>query len=461
MKKIPVFLVLALLAALPASASARAKLDPSFGAGGRVLLPSPDQFGDTSALSTATAPGDRLVVLTRNHLLVLGEDGNPEQSFGGGGVAIEPGVSPVDVAVDSKGRILVAGTAGPPPGTTNHDPEGNSSGPEATRAAVIRYLPDGNLDPSFGDGGVATTTFQLPPPAPDPQSYKRYERPTVSVEAIAVTADDRPVLAGAYATVTNGQCFARAGYVGRLDASGAVDAGFGQRGVTLDPQIQLPESIAMSSSGETFYSGLTEPEPVGCLAPGPQSIAGNFTALLPSGGFDLEFGQKGGKPHDQAIVTDIAVDSLGRLVSLEQAFSSTFPEDEGKLRVRRLLPTGRPDPAFGGNGSVLPRGSIGIHRRAGFQVLATDARNRILIAGGGLSHGGGLGFQLLRLGTRGIPDRSFGRGGRVRTVFGRATETKATTISVGRNGKPLLGGAITGSPKLPEGRGFAFARYSL
>jgi uncharacterized delta-60 repeat protein len=474
MKKIAASLVLVLLtAALPAAAHAGGSLDPSFGAAGRVLVPAPGPFypGGPEAnarLSTAAGAGGELVAVAGDRRVMrFLENGKPDPSFGGDGsveLTVESGrsFSVAGVVVDSQGRILVGGTSTPPPGTLNPLPDGSGNGPTPTRATVIRYLPDGSLDPSFGNGGIATTSFELPPPQGASGFYSdpRFESAAVTATALAVTPADQPVVAGSFATLAiESSCSAQNGYVGRLEADGDVDRAFGKNGAAVDELVRQPQLLARSPLGDLFISGRTAPSLGACPSHGPQSIDGRFSDLLPGGLPNTAFG--GGVPHNSSLVYGLAADSRGRLVSLEQSFSSSYPEDEGKLQVRRLLPNGTPDLAFGKDGSVSPKASLGAYRRVGIQVMALDGRNRILLEGGGKTARGAFGFQLMRLGTKGKLDRGFGRRGRIKTGFGTAAETKASAISLGDDGKVVLGGSITGSPRLPDGNGFAFARYSL
>lgn len=472
MKRIAVFLVLVLVAALPAAANARGSLDTTFGTGGRVLLPGPGPFPPQGPegnddLWTASAPGGQMVILAAGHVMRFQANGKADPSFGVDGsvaVAVESGrgFAPVGIAVDSQGRVLIAGTSTPPPGTLNPLPDGSGGGPAPTRATVLRYLPDGSLDPSFGKGGVATTSFELPAPQKAPGYYSdpRFESAAVTATAFAVTPADQPVVAGTFVTMAaDSSCYVQKGYVGRLEADGDVDRGFGKDGAAVDELIRQPEVLAQSPFGDLYFSGLSSPKPVGCLAPGPQSIDGRFSSLSPNGLPNPAFG--GGVPHDTSVVYELAIDSHGRLLSLEQSYSSSYPEDEGRLRLQRLLPTGAPDPAFGKNGIVWPKAALGISRRVGMQTLALGAGNRILLAGGGKTAKGAFGFQLMRLGTKGKLDLGFGRRGRIKTGFGHSAETKASTIAIDEKGRAVLGGSITGSPKLPAGNGFALARYSL
>jgi uncharacterized delta-60 repeat protein len=472
MKKISVCLALSLvlLAALPAVASARGSLDTSFGTGGRILVPGPSPFPlqgleGKDALWTASAPGGQTVAVAAGHVLRFLANGNADPSFGVDGsvaIAVESGrgFTPVGVAVDSQGRVLVAGTSTPPPGTLNPLPDGSGSGPTPTRATVLRYLPDGSLDPSFGVGGIATTSFELPAPQKAPGYYSdpRFESAVLTATAFAVTPADQPVVAGAFVNMAaDSGCYTQKGYVGRLEVDGDVDRAFGKDGTGVDELIRQPQVLAQSPLGDLYFSGLSSPRAPGCQAPGPQSIDGRFSSLSPNGLPNPVFG--GGVAHSSSVVYGLAVDSRGRLVSFEQSYSSSYPEDEGRLRLQRLLPTGAPDPAFGKNGSVWPKASLGVYRRVGMQTLAVDGRNRILLAGGGKTAKGAFGFQLMRLGTKGKLDRSFGRRGRIKTGFGHSAETKASTLVIDEKGRAVLGGAITASPKLPSGNGFAFARY--
>ncbi len=78
----------------------------------------------------------------------LNVDGTLDDSFGSGGVSrMAIGESffdtPSAVALTPGGTILAAGTA--------DDGEGHGD------FALVRYLPDGQPDPAFGDGGVAIT----------------------------------------------------------------------------------------------------------------------------------------------------------------------------------------------------------------------------------------------------------------------------------------------------------------
>src|SRR6266508_4693902 len=77
-------------------------------------------------------------------------DGSLDQSFGEGGVvSTSIGYSEVAsaVSVQPDGKIVAAGAV------VQVADEGT------TDFALARYMPNGELDPSFGDGGIVTTSF--------------------------------------------------------------------------------------------------------------------------------------------------------------------------------------------------------------------------------------------------------------------------------------------------------------
>jgi uncharacterized delta-60 repeat protein len=77
-------------------------------------------------------------------------DGSLDNSFGNGGIVkTDVGLNSAnlrDTYIYDDGKILAAGNAA------------NGSGP-GNDLAVVRYLPNGDLDNSFGDGGIALTDF--------------------------------------------------------------------------------------------------------------------------------------------------------------------------------------------------------------------------------------------------------------------------------------------------------------
>jgi uncharacterized delta-60 repeat protein len=116
-------------------------LDPTFGTGGSTLGP------DGMARDLAFQADGKIVLAGFQEptgpfvVARYDADGNPDLSFGGGtGFVTGPGGAAFAVAIQSDGKIVVGGVADVPDGMLR----------------VARYDTDGNLDPTFGTGGVVT-----------------------------------------------------------------------------------------------------------------------------------------------------------------------------------------------------------------------------------------------------------------------------------------------------------------
>ena len=128
-------------------------LDPTFSGDGWATA----AFGrGSSADSMVIQPDGKIVVAGRvagstvNIALVrFLPDGNLDPHFGAGGrveTNIGSDVMVGDAAVTPDGHLLVAGTT-------------HGTGADAIAGVLLRYRPDGTLDPSFGTGGVVTAKF--------------------------------------------------------------------------------------------------------------------------------------------------------------------------------------------------------------------------------------------------------------------------------------------------------------
>jgi uncharacterized delta-60 repeat protein len=130
----------------------RGRLDPTFGVGGVVQLPT-----QTLGVHTALALGARgravvAATIVKNFLVArVNGDGSLDQTFGGDGVvttSLTKGCCdrPLDLTRQADRRIvlLAAGTTG---------------GGFQDLFGLARYTPEGKLDGSFGDHGKVRTTF--------------------------------------------------------------------------------------------------------------------------------------------------------------------------------------------------------------------------------------------------------------------------------------------------------------
>jgi uncharacterized delta-60 repeat protein len=131
-------------------------LDPSFGFDGGIAVRANNYFGGLTAVTIApdgsiVAAGDMGSGAEDVVVLVLTPDGQLDPDFGDGGIATTVTSRfeyTTGVAVDADGVVTVLGQAATPQGqTSEYD------------VFLQRYLPTGDLDPTFGTGGVVTSDF--------------------------------------------------------------------------------------------------------------------------------------------------------------------------------------------------------------------------------------------------------------------------------------------------------------
>lgn len=128
-------------------------LDSTFGANGRVLMDIPDG----TALAAVLQSDGRIVTAGQSRHNGLLEftltrhlpDGTLDPSFGSNGVVVTDQVSTADdaahsIALQPDGKIIAGGLA---------------YIPVSPDFALVRYLPNGSPDPSFGVSGIVTTDF--------------------------------------------------------------------------------------------------------------------------------------------------------------------------------------------------------------------------------------------------------------------------------------------------------------
>jgi uncharacterized delta-60 repeat protein len=123
-------------------------LDPSFGTSGRVLTPSGSDIWLWGSDVTLQADNKMVVAGIGSGGLVIRymPDGLLDVSFGSAGQVSLADLYPFSIAVQSNGKIVVAGgTTYPGTGKSSHE--------------LGRLLSNGVLDPTFGNNGRVTTVF--------------------------------------------------------------------------------------------------------------------------------------------------------------------------------------------------------------------------------------------------------------------------------------------------------------
>lgn len=452
MKKLLILLPV-LMFLLPQAALAgrgAGSLDPSFGHGGRVVVPLNVGFDSSSGTRAAIAklPRGETVVLAGNSLVALRPDGRPARVFAGGRVEVPaPAGSSlrlVDVAADPQGRILVAGTLVSPvqeplqwPYTLDED------------AFLARFTPEGNLDPNFGQGGIVRTDLGASPVPIETGVGTVYSPARTSFEGVAVDPSGRIVLSGMKLSEIHSCRFTpnypyEDAFASRLLTDGSFDQSFGQNGVVLVQDSAAVTPPALTRSGGTYLLDYFDP---GC-APRPTRLTRldvNGAAAQPVLTVD-----------EEGLPTSIAIDSRGRvlLVSSENVHSAGL----AMALVRRILPGGRLDPKFGKGGSVRVRAPRGLDFEP--SAIRAGAGGKIVIAGTARPSGTPSDprrFMVARLTDAGVIDRGFSGNGRALTRFGRPSRAVADDVTLVQGG--IVAAGRLSRPSLPGGEGLALAQY--
>lgn len=457
--------------------NAAGRLDTSFGESGKVTVAFPSESGGEGRvkydlpyaytaghIEMAAAPGGKIVVAGATKIVRFLANGKLDPSFGSGGevrVQRPAGMNFIlaSVAVDSQGRILLAGSARPMPSSSTPNPLLSS-------AMVMRFTASGAPDPSFGKEGTLITDFGFG--APKGAGGQPYVGPGVGLRSIAVDAQGRPVLSGGYIKEF-GSCYSSAaisvGFVARLSVSGSLDPSFGEGGLRLVNNLASFPQIGFTTTGGLLAVG-NGGGSCGSYEGGPGlELAGLSGEGVLDPGFGFAgfrvIGSLGNSPA-------VAIAPSGKILLLGPS-RNTRQKEKGKWvpvasqTVMQLLPNGTADPSFARIGTV----SIIHSRTSAFSALAVDAQGRLLLAGriakrvAPKSKKNPLrrsSFFVSRMNGKGEFDRGFGEHGSVVTGFGGPANTFATQVVLLNGGRMLVGGGIS-SPQLATGGGYAIAKY--
>jgi uncharacterized delta-60 repeat protein len=407
----------ALLVGGPLRASSTQKaptLDTLFGTKGTVRLTTTPGVVDESPLDLVEDAQGRLFVLVRRwedtgadfarHLLArFTRQGALDATFAAGGV-LDLGAWGrfVRLTRDAQGRVLVAGQT-------------IDSSRTGIDLRVLRFTPDGLLDESFGNAGVATAAV------PDKAS---------SIIQVVVDALDRPLVAvNTYKPGLSANTYLSR--VVRLTVDGAADPTFGVSGVYSDSTV-LPAALrGIAADG------------VRCVVVGAED---EFKAYAPerivrldaAGAPDPTFGTAGvfrfaDNSRWDGEATGIGVDAQGRVVVGGQHDPSI--EDDTDAIVLRFTPSGALDTTFGGgDGIVLLDPSRGGYEWTTHFRMAPDGHGHYVTIGDLTTrNGGGAGWWLAEVPQEGGAPRVFRQ--RISDQVGIA---RTYAIAFARDGAPIV-----------------------
>jgi uncharacterized delta-60 repeat protein len=277
----------------------------------------------------------------------------------------------------------------------------------------------GDLDPSFGSGGLVTTDFG--------------GRGDFSL-GVALQPDGKIVTAGNSSAVG---VFSVAFALARHNPNGTLDTTFGNGGTVLTSfggSLSAGADVAVQPDGKIVAVGLAN----GDFGVARYNVDGTLDAAFGSGGLvTTDFGR-----FDQA--NGVAVQPDGKIVVVGPLGDA--------VGVARYNPSGSLDPTFGTGGKVVTQAAESPY--GGYDVAVTSAGK--IVVGGGTSFGPS-DFLIIRYNADGSLDSTFGGGGIVTTDFG-GSDT-AFGIALTADGKITAAGVMRAAAPGSPGD-FALARYN-
>ena len=244
----------------------------------------------------------------------------------------------------------------------------------------------GDLDPTFGNGGLGMTDFGV---GMDDQGYGIAIQPDGKILESGYSCDDACEGGFIYYALA------------RYNADGTLDTTFGIRG----------KARAYVDNGAGFGAGL---QTDGKIVVVGEAVVGGYTVqglarFLPSGRLDRTFGNQGTVANSAGLPAFRAlIQPDGKIVTIGSDLLARYNSD------------GTLDSRFGNGGIVKdPVPGEG-------QGGALDLRGRILVAG--WTDVSPVEFVVARYTRRGTLDSTFGSGGIVETAIGESAEAHAITI---------------------------------
>ncbi|MGH7136725.1 MAG: hypothetical protein ACREHD_13365, partial [Pirellulales bacterium] len=259
-----------------------------------------------------------------------------------------------------------------------------------------RLLAAGDIDTTFGNTGVVTTSFGSA---------------SSEVVALAVQPDGKIVAAGEIP----GQGYA----IVRYDTDGSIDSNFGSGGTVIINSAGSAWHVAIQPDGKILLAGDTNDGTVNALV----------VRLTTAGALDTTFGTNGETTVHVGGDGASALDSSGNILVAGDVGTA--------FDVARLTPNGALDATFGNGGiaslPVQPNGNSGV------VDVAVQSDGKIVLGGIAGAPGTTPGFAAVRFNSDGTPDTTFGNAGIAQTIV--RGEDYATTAVLQPDGKIVVAGS--------------------
>ncbi len=389
-------------------------LDTSFSDDGKQLV----RFSNDNFAHGATLQSDGKVLMVGSALngsvyncavSRLNSDGSLDSSFDGDGKAFVPFGFGRCVAVQSDGKIVVAGYG---IGASNYD------------FAVARLNSNGSLDLSFDGDGKALI------PAGTSND--------IAVDLV-LQGDGKIVVTGFGSNGTNDDFAAI-----RLNSNGSLDLSFDGDGKVLIPigaGTDQAYGVALQSDGKIILSGESVTSNTANFAAVRLNSDGSLDSSFDSDGkVVVPVGSSGNQAYSAAVQNDGKIILAGTGINISTCFAAVRLNSNGSL-----------DSGFDGDGKVfIP---IGSSTDQAYSVALQS--NGKIVLGGVSKTGTNNDFAVVRLNSNGSPDNSFSSDGKLTVDFGGASDF-AYRVLIQSDGRIVLAGE--GSDPTSGTQQFAAAR---
>lgn len=309
------------------------QLDTTFGTGGIATFAgiALNQVSSiiTDALNNIIAVGDNNGSPRKGSIVKVLPNGQLNTTFGTGGVIFLTSFYSsylYQVKIDNLNNIVICGHCVPVSGSRNY--------------LILRYLPNGQLDTTFGTGGYVIGRF--------------FNSSSITT-SLAFDNLNRIVVGGTGSTIV----------LARFLTNGSLDTTFGTGGIVINNSITTSEivSVAIDSSN--------------CVIAGGYTYSGSYllVRVLENGQYDTTFGTGGiiinkfpisGTPSQ---IKSIAIDTTNHIVCV-----GVNNGNSGSIAL--YTPSGQLDTTFG-SGGTIQYSSVS----NGFQYVVIDNLNRIVVGG--------------------------------------------------------------------------------
>ncbi|MEJ2615848.1 MAG: T9SS type A sorting domain-containing protein, partial [Ignavibacteriaceae bacterium] len=329
-------------------------LDNTFGANGSVIVGgSRDECIYSAAIQWAGSGGEKIIVGgfssesgTKDFVLArFNLDGTLDTTFGNGGTAVTPIGSAHDeinsITVQENGKIIAAGYTD------------NGSDKDF---AIARYMPDGELDSTFGGAGYVTTSI----------GTKDERANSVVIESAGM--GDAKIIAVGYVALSDHD-FALV----RYKPNGELDDSFGDDGIVttkIGAMSDEANSVAIQSDGKIIAAGFTTSE-----ADGKKYFA--LVRYNTDGNLDSSFRNNGiitTKPgvSSNGVIQSVSIQSNGKIIVAGYCIQLGVTYD---FALARYNPDGELDNTFGSYGFVTTSiGSAYATSHAYSSVIQSDGK---------------------------------------------------------------------------------------